>query len=73
MPLTPAQIDERHVFAIELAQEAGALAARYFADIESLEVRSKGLQDVVSQADVETEMLIKSRIVERFPEDAFLG
>ena len=73
MPLTPAQIDERHAFAIELAQEAGTLAARYFADIESLEVRSKGLQDVVSQADVETEMLIKSRIAERFPDDAFLG
>lgn len=73
MPLTDAQINERYAFAIELAQDAGAVAAEYFADLDSLDVKSKGLQDVVSQADVETELVIKSRIAERFPEDAFLG
>lgn len=73
MPLTDAQIDERYTFAIELAQDAGAVAAEFFADLDSLDVKSKGLQDVVSQADVETELVIKSRIAERFPEDAFLG
>ena len=73
MALTDAQIDERYAFAIELAQDAGAVAAEYFADLDSLNVKSKGLQDVVSQADVETELVIKSRIAERFPDDAFLG
>ena len=73
MPLTDAEIDERYAFAIELAQDAGAVAAEFFADLDSLDVKSKGLQDVVSQADVETELVIKSRIAERFPDDAFLG
>jgi len=73
MPLTDAQIDDRFTFAIEVAREAGTLAMGYFADLASLDVKSKGPQDVVSQADVETERLIKSRIAARFPEDAFLG
>lgn len=73
MPLTPSQIDERFAFAQEVALEAGELAMRYFADLASLDIRSKGPQDVVSQADYETEVLIKSRIAERFSDDAFFG
>ena len=70
---TQAEVDERFAFATELIAEAGALAASYFADIESLEVTSKGPQDVVSQADVNTELLIRERLAERFPDDAFFG
>jgi myo-inositol-1(or 4)-monophosphatase len=70
---TQADIDERFAFATELIAEAGALAASYFADIDSLDVTSKGPQDVVSQADLNTEILIRDRLAARFPDDAFFG
>jgi myo-inositol-1(or 4)-monophosphatase len=72
-PFTQQQIDERFAFAQVLIREAGALAAGYFADIDALDVKSKGPQDVVSQADVNTELLIRDRLAERFPQDAFFG
>ena len=36
-------------------------------------MRSKGQQDMASEADLNTELLIRDRLRERFPEDAFLG
>lgn len=63
----------RFTFAESLIQEAGALALGYFRDLPSLTVKSKGPQDVVSEADLNTELLIKRRLAEAFPEDAFLG
>jgi myo-inositol-1(or 4)-monophosphatase len=68
MTLTP-----RFDFARTLIREAGALASGYFHDLSSLTVKNKGPQDVVSEADLNTEVLIKSRIAAAFPEDAFLG
>jgi myo-inositol-1(or 4)-monophosphatase len=56
-----------------LIQEAGALAQGYFNNLSALTIKSKGLQDMVSEADLNTEVLIKTRIAEAFPEDAFLG
>jgi myo-inositol-1(or 4)-monophosphatase len=63
----------RHHFALALIREAGALASGYFHNLSSLTVKSKGLQDFVSEADLNTELLIKSRIAAHFPMDAFLG
>ncbi len=63
----------RYDFTLTLIREAGALALGYFRDLPSLTVKSKGPQDVVSEADLNTELLIKSRIAAAFPEDAFLG
>ena len=56
-----------------LIQEAGALAQGYFRNLSSLTIKSKGLQDMVSEADLNTELLIKGRIAAAFPADAFLG
>ena len=56
-----------------LIQEAGALAMGYFNNLSSLTIKSKGLQDMMSEADLNTELLIKKRISEAFPDDAFLG
>jgi myo-inositol-1(or 4)-monophosphatase len=56
-----------------LIQEAGALAQGYFRNLSALTIKSKGLQDMVSEADLNTELLIKGRIAATFPEDAFLG
>jgi myo-inositol-1(or 4)-monophosphatase len=66
-------IDQRFEFACETARKAGALALRYFQDLGSLTVRSKGVQDMASEADVNTEALIRREVAEQFADDAFLG
>jgi myo-inositol-1(or 4)-monophosphatase len=71
--LTDKQLAERFAFATTLIREAGSLAAGYFADIGSLTVKNKGPQDLVSEADYNTEVLIKDRLHKHFPEDAFFG
>lgn len=71
--LTDQQLADRFAFATKLVREAGALAAGYFADIASLTVKNKGPQDLVSEADHDTEVLIKESLKIAFPTDAFLG
>ncbi len=68
-----AAIADRYDFAATLIADAGALSLGYFRDQSSLEVASKGLQDMASQADLETEQLIRGGIAGAFPEDAFFG
>ncbi len=63
---------ERRVFAEELAVEAGQLALSY-REQDDLEVRSKGVLDWVTEADLATERLIRRRIGESFPDDHVLG
>lgn len=63
----------RFPFGLALIQDAGALALGYFRDRDTLTVRSKGLQDLVSEADLNTEVFIRDRLAESFPTDAFLG
>ncbi len=71
--MTDSGIDERFDLACEVVREAGALALRYFSDLSSLKVQSKGVQDMVSDADINTENLIRDAIAVRFPDDPFLG
>jgi myo-inositol-1(or 4)-monophosphatase len=63
----------RFDFGSALIVEAGALALSCFRRLDTLTVRGKGRQDMVSEADVDTEVLIRRRIAERFPGDGFLG
>ena len=63
----------RFAFANTLIREAGTLASGYFHNLSALTVKSKGPQDMVSEADLNTELLIKKRIFDAFPDDAFLG
>jgi myo-inositol-1(or 4)-monophosphatase len=65
--------EERFDFASSLIQEAGELALNYFRRFDTLVVKSKGQQDMASEADLNTELLIRDRLKSRFPEDAFLG
>jgi len=60
-------------FATDLIQEAGNVALGYFRRLDTLIVKSKGVQDMASEADLNTEILIRDRLKARFPEDAFLG
>ncbi len=66
-------LDARFAFAAGLIDEAGALALGFFGHRDSLHITSKGRQDMASEADVTTERLIRERLAERFPGDAFLG
>jgi myo-inositol-1(or 4)-monophosphatase len=66
-------IDERFKFGHDLIQEAGELALDYFRRLDTLRVHRKGPQDMASEADLNTELLIRNRLKERFPGDAFLG
>jgi myo-inositol-1(or 4)-monophosphatase len=71
--MTQDPIAARFDVARQLILDAGALANSYFQRLETLTIKSKGVQDMVSEADLDTEMLIKRRLAEAFPQDAFLG
>ncbi len=71
--MSPINFKQRFEFAKTLINQAGDLAMGYYRNLGSLNIQSKGLQDMASQADLETEELIKARIAESFPEDAFFG
>ena len=66
-------LQSRYAFAQTLAREAGALAHGYFKNRDQLIVLSKGVQDEVSIADSETEIFLRARILEAFPDDGILG
>jgi myo-inositol-1(or 4)-monophosphatase len=66
-------IEARYQFGLQLIKEAGELALGYFRHRDALVIQSKGLQDMASEADLNTELLIKQRLAVAFPEDAFLG
>ena len=63
----------RFEFALELIDEAAALALSFFRRPGALRIASKGRQDMASEADVSTERLIRERLAARFPDDSFLG
>jgi myo-inositol-1(or 4)-monophosphatase len=66
-------LSARYAFALQLVREAGEIAHDYFKRRDSLTIKSKGLQDMASEADLNTELHIKQRLSETFPDDAFLG
>jgi len=66
-------LDDRFEVGRALIEEAGALALGFFERVDTLSPRSKGRQDMISEADLAVERLIRARLAERFPEDAFLG
>ena len=59
--------------AVAVAHEAGALASRYYQNRENLTVESKGLQDIVSEADRQVETLIRNKFASMFPRDGMVG
>ncbi|BCG84545.1 inositol monophosphatase [Mesorhizobium sp. 113-3-9] len=65
--------EARERFAIDLARRAGDLGLRYFRDLDSLTIESKGHQDLVSQADREVELFIRAAIAADYPQDGIVG
>ena len=69
----PDQIRGRLEFAKRVAFDAGRLAGDHFQSIDKLEIEAKGLQDMVSNADLEVEAFVRERIVEAHPRDGIIG
>ncbi|MET3898499.1 myo-inositol-1(or 4)-monophosphatase [Devosia sp. UYZn731] len=57
----------------ELARQAGALTLGYFKRFRELEIGIKGPADFVSDADKESELLIRKFLFERYPDWSFTG
>ena len=70
---TPDPVGERHNAALDMARRAGASALRYFRDVSNLKVESKGPGDLVSEADMAVEQLVRDEISSRFPDDGIVG
>lgn len=68
-----AEILARRILAEQIAQEAGRFALERFRNRGALTVGRKGPHDEVSDADRDTELLIRKRIAAAFPGDAVLG
>jgi myo-inositol-1(or 4)-monophosphatase len=66
-------LQQRYDFGLSLIHEAGEKALGYFNARDQLTVKNKGPQDLASEADLETELLIRDRLAMAFPQDAFLG
>lgn len=66
-------LDIRSAVGLAVVREAGALAMDHFRRLDGLTVKAKGRQDLMSEADLEVEQLIRGRIAEAFPDDGFLG
>lgn len=58
---------------VETAREAGALTLGYFARFRELDIGIKGPADFVSEADMESEKLIRARLIGRYPQWSFTG
>jgi myo-inositol-1(or 4)-monophosphatase len=66
-------VETRYQFGLTLIRDAGELALQYFNNRDALTIQSKGVQDMASEADLQTELLIKRRLTDTWPQDAFLG
>ena len=66
-------LPSRRKQAEQIARDAGAFALTYFQQRDQLNIAKKGLHDMVSQADQETEQLIRRQLAEKFPDDGILG
>lgn len=68
-----AELSHLGSLALSLAQEGGELAARLRAGTVEVAATKSSLVDVVTAADREVELLIRSRLAELRPEDSILG
>lgn len=64
---------DRLDFAVNLARRAGTYAHERFEALDSLSIERKGHQDLVSEADRDTETLVREAIAARWPEDGIVG
>ena len=58
---------------VAVAREAGALTQGYFERFRDIEIGIKGPADFVSDADKNSELLIRKYLFERYPDWSFTG
>ncbi|MCA9048428.1 MAG: histidinol-phosphatase [Planctomycetaceae bacterium] len=66
------EVSARLKFAIEIARAAGDLTLEYF-QRSSVQIERKGDDSPVTQADRQSELLMRERIAKAFPNDAIIG
>ncbi|MFT6287753.1 MAG: myo-inositol-1(or 4)-monophosphatase, partial [Alcanivorax sp.] len=71
--MTEHDLDKRLKFTCDLARRAGAFALRHFQNLSALHIQSKGVQDMATEADVDTETMIRQALSDEYPQDNFLG
>mgnify|MGYP003624365839 CR=1 FL=1 len=67
------EIDSRLEIAKSIATQAGELALGFFQDIGALVIESKGVQDMVSNADKDVETFVRAQLKTHFPDDGIVG
>ena len=60
-------------YVVATALEAGALTLEYFGKFRDIEIGIKGPADFVSEADKQSELLIRKRLFDRWPDWSFTG
>ncbi|MGI9499423.1 MAG: inositol monophosphatase family protein [Geminicoccaceae bacterium] len=71
--MTSHDLDIRLKTAQAITRDAGKLALDFFHRRDQLEVEHKGMQDLVSLADRQTEDIIRDGLSRAFPDDAIIG
>lgn len=66
-------IETRRDKAIAVVASAAEAALQYFRDVESLHIEQKGVQDLVSNADRNVEMIIREQLLAAFADDGIVG
>ncbi|MEL6921976.1 MAG: inositol monophosphatase family protein [Pseudomonadota bacterium] len=66
-------LNERRDFAKDIAAKAAAFAHAKFKVLDELTIESKGHHDLVSEADRDTETLIRNAIGNTYPDDGIVG
>ena len=67
------ELEERRRIAEHIARDAGKVVREQFENLDRLEIETKGRQDFVSQADRDTEAIIRAALATAFPHEGFLG
>ncbi|WP_122575771.1 inositol monophosphatase family protein [Pseudomonas viridiflava] len=66
-------MNDRLSIARRCVEQASALAIEHFNNRHTLDIATKSPQDLVSEADLEVEHLIRARLNEYFPDEPVLG
>lgn len=67
------ELDTRLDSAKTIAKGAGDMALNFFQDIGELIIESKGVQDMVSNADRDVETFVRAELAKHFPDDGIVG
>ena len=67
------KLSARLEVALTIAKKAGELALQKYHNLSELKIEKKGLQDLVSEADREVELLIRENLKLSYPDDGIIG